>query len=166
MAREPEVSYEGFAFKVKRFDRGGVVVSTSVTPSWHDRQSDQWNDLPTLDCDVNLPNNNKRMNGTVDEIERLLASGESVTVFVSGSLTEREGKKGGMFKQVYARRLYVVGHRPKQNGGQSSGFAAQPTPAPAPAPAPAQPAAADPWDSGSQAADPWSQPSADDETEF
>ena len=124
MAREPQIEYEGYAFDVRRFANGGCVVRTSVTPSRYDKQTGEWVDLETMFFDVTPYGKAKEQ--TVAWIESLIQQGESVQVLVSGNLTEKKGQKGGTFKNVFARRLHVIGHRPK-NGGAP----AQAAPAPA-----------------------------------
>lgn len=152
MAREPQIEFEGYAFKVKRFNNDGAVVSCSVTPTYFDKSQNQWVDKETMYFDVSGNDQSKTIQNTVNEIERLLQAGESVHVLVSGGLTERKGSQGGTFKNVYASRFYVIGHKPKQ---QQQGAA------PASAANPYTTGPANPYGSTAAyntppAADPWS----------
>lgn len=140
MANEPNISLEGYAFKIKRFNDGGTVATVCVTPSRLDKQTNQWVDLETMYFDVSIPSKNQRMLNTANDIERYLQGNESVRVFVEGALSETKGSQGGNFKRVYPRRLYLLSHKPKGQS-QATGFNPNMQQSTAFAPAPA----GDPW---------------------
>lgn len=154
MARDPQIEYEGYAFDVKRFGNGGCVVRTSVTPDRYDKQTGEWVDLETMFFDVTPYG--KAQEQTVAWIESLLRQGESVQVLVSGSLTEKKGQKGGTFRNVFARRLHVIGHRPKSGGASEQAAPARAASTRA-SQAPNQPQAARQSSSAAQSGfdDPW-----------
>lgn len=151
MAHEPQIEVEGYAFGVKRFQNGGIVIKTCVTPSWLDKQTNQWTDGETMYFDVAVPANSQRMQTIAGEIESYLRAGESVHVLCCGNLTETKGSQGGTFKRVFPRRFHVLGHKPKRAQQAGGGYA---TSAPAAA-APQQPQQQQPAD------DPWAQPADD-----
>lgn len=154
MAHEPQIEVEGYAFDVKRFQNGGIVIKTCVTPSWLDKQQNQWVDGETMYFDVGVPANSQRMQTIAGEIESYLRAGESVHVLYSGNLTETKGSQGGTFKRVFPRRFHVLGHKPKNNARMQQAGGGYATSAPAAA-APQQPQQQQP------AGDPWAQPADD-----
>lgn len=112
MANEPQIEIVGFAFDVKRFQGGGAVIKVSCTPSY--KQADgQWKDLKTMFFDVN---GTQYTDHVMQDIESYLTSGESVKVLVKGAFSQTDGQNDGRtYNRVHPQRIYILGHRPKQN---------------------------------------------------
>lgn len=120
MANEPQIEIVGFAFDVKRFQGGGAVIKVSCTPSY--KQADgQWKDLKTMFFDVNGTQYTDRV---MQDIEAYLTAGESVKVLVKGAFSQVDGQNDSRtYNRVHPQRIYILGHRPKQNqsgAGQSA----------------------------------------------
>lgn len=154
MANEPQIEIVGYAFDVKRFQNGGAVIKVSCTPSY--KQADgQWKDLKTMFFDIN---GTQYTDHVMQDIESYLTAGESVKVLVKGAFSQTDGQTDGRtYNRVHPQRIYILGHRPKQNqpGGQqtmqatprqTTGFAGSTRNRQAAQPAQSQVgAAADPW---------------------
>ena len=112
MANEPQIEIVGYAFDVKRFQNGGAVIKVSCTPSY--KQSDgQWKDLKTMFFDVN---GTQYTDHVMQDIESYLTAGESVKVLVKGAFSQVDGQTDGRtYNRVHPQRIYIIGHRPKQN---------------------------------------------------
>ena len=126
MANEPSIEIVGYAFDVKRFQNGGAVLKVSCTPGYK-TQDGQWQDLKTMFFDVQGTQYTDRV---FQQVEQYLAAGESVQVLVKGAFTQVDGQKDGRtYNRIHSQRIYILGHRPKQNQGgqqaaprQSTGF--------------------------------------------
>lgn len=152
MANEPQIIFQGFVGKVVDFQNGNSLVNVSVTPSYRDRQSQQWVDKPTMWFSVN-PLSDQAKN-EIDEIRNLKSNGMSVRVLVDGGLSKRVSERDGRTYEnleVAARILRIMSSKPKQQqNGYGDGFAGasrNQSPAQAPASAP-NPMASDPWGGG------------------
>lgn len=117
MANEPQIEIVGYAFDVKRFQNGGAVIKVSCTPSY--KQADgQWKDLKTMFFDVN---GTQYTDHVMQDIESYLTAGESVKVLVKGAFSQTDGQNDGrIYNHVHPQRIYILGHRPKQSGGQQA----------------------------------------------
>ena len=156
MANEPSIEIVGYAFDVKRFQNGGAVLKVSCTPGYK-AQDGQWQDLKTMFFDVQGTQYTDRV---FQQVGQYLSAEESVQVLVKGAFTQVDGQKDGRtYNRVHPQRIYIIGHRPKQNqpGGQqaaprqTTGFAGSSRNKPAQAVQPPQPqvgTAADPWSDG------------------
>ena len=153
MANEPSIEIVGYAFDVKRFQNGGAVLKVSCTPGYK-AQDGQWQDLKTMYFDVQGTQYTDRV---FQQVEQYISAGESVQVLVRGMFTQVDGQTDGRtYNRVHPQRIYILGHRPKQNqpGGQqaaprqTTGFSGssrnKPTQSAQPAP-PQVGTASDPW---------------------
>lgn len=119
MANEPSIEIVGYGFDVKRFQNGGAVLKVSCTPAYK-TQDGQWQDLKTMYFDVQGTQYTDRV---FQQVEQYLSAGESVQVLVKGMFTQVDGQKDGrVYNRVHPQRIYILGHRPKQNqpGGQQA----------------------------------------------
>ncbi|MCI5861992.1 single-stranded DNA-binding protein [Bifidobacterium boum] len=117
MANEPSIEIVGYGFDVKRFQNGGAVLKVSCTPAYK-TQDGQWQDLKTMFFDVQGTQYTDRV---FQQVEQYLSAGESVQVLVKGMFTQVDGQKDGrVYNRVHPQRIYILGHRPKQSGGQQA----------------------------------------------
>lgn len=122
MANEPSIEFTGYCGDIRDFRNGGCIIPVAVTPSYKDKQSDQWKDKPTLYFDVSPLSNQAK--DCVDQIRQYRQQGLSVKVLVNGSLSKRVSEKDGKRYEnldVAARTIAVLSAKPKNQNAAPNG---------------------------------------------
>lgn len=120
MANEPSIEFQGYAGDIRDFQNGGCVIPVGVTPSYKDKNTNQYVDKPTMFFDVSPLSNQAK--DAVDQIRQYKQQGLSVRILVNGSLSKRVSEKNGVKYEnldVAARVIAVLSAKPKSQQGAS-----------------------------------------------